>query len=101
MYLLLHESLYVCDHYGSVPVLCYCILYSGKFLQNIMFTNFVDAVKFPKSFFHKCFALAKPHCLQSIVVTTSSITAINEVVKKTIYNNTGPGEKETLGTLGR
>ena len=46
-------------------------------------------------FSHVHFALSKPQDLLSTVVLTSTITAVNEVVK----NKMGPDEKETLEVL--
>ena len=66
--------------------------------ENIL-ANFVDTLQFVTIFSHEHFALAKLHSLLSMVVPTPTILAVNEVVRKTIENNTDPGVQKTLSIL--
>ena len=68
---------------------------AGNFCEKC-FANFVNTSQFVTISYHEHFALAKLHSSLSMIVPTSTILAVNEVVRKTIENNTDPGVQKTL-----
>ena len=67
-------------------------------MQERVYANFVDILRFTEIFSCKHFALLKLQSSLSTVVQTSFIAAVNESVE-TIINNVGPGEEERLVVL--
>ena len=89
----IHRRIGACMH--SCIYTCIYTCKQTHTVGNIL-ANFVDTLQFVTIFSCKHFALAKLHNSLSTVVLTSTILAVNEVVRKTIENNMDPGVQKTL-----